>query len=27
VQKGFSLLTLDDRLYRSAFPSLKIVTI
>ena len=27
VQKGFSLLTLDDRLCRSAFPSLKIVTI
>jgi hypothetical protein len=27
MQKGFSLLTLDDRLYRVSFPSLKIVSI
>jgi hypothetical protein len=27
VQKGCSLLTLDERLYQTAYPSLKIVTI
>jgi hypothetical protein len=27
AQKGYRLLTLDDRIYRAAFPDLKIVRI